>query len=205
MGHSGTGLGMAVVWGTVKDHNGYIDIQSRVGQGTRCELYFPATRRSPADEKLTVSIDSFRGSETLLVIDNVEAQRDIAREILARWGYAVDVVCSGEEAIAFLQDNSVDLIVLDLIMKPGIDGLETYRRILKHKPGQKAIIVSGFSETEKVKNVKQLGAGEYVRKPYVLEKLGAAVRAELDKYNYPRSSSWRTAVPIFSRVNGFLM
>jgi PAS domain S-box-containing protein len=181
MGHSGTGLGMAVVWGTVKDHKGYIDIQSRVGQGTRCELYFPATRRAPADEKLTVSIDSLRGSETILVIDDVEAQREIAREILARLGYTVDVVSGGEEAIVFLQDNRVDLIVLDMIMEPGMDGLETYRRILKHKPGQKAIIVSGFSETEKVKNVKQLGAGEYVRKPYVLEKLGAAVRAELDK------------------------
>ena len=181
MGLSGTGLGMAVVWGTVKDHNGYIDIQSRVGQGTRCELYFPITRRVSVDKTPAVAIDSLRGSETILVVDDVTTQREIAKEILTRLGYTVNVASNGEEAIAFFQNDHADLIVLDMIMEPGIDGLETYRRILRHNPNQKAIIVSGFSETEKVKDLQQLGAGEYLRKPYALEKLGAAVRGELDK------------------------
>jgi len=68
-----------------------------------------------------------------------------------------------------------------MIMDPGIDGLETYQRILAVNPGQKAVIVSGYSETERVSKALELGAGEYVRKPYVLEKIGAAIRRELDR------------------------
>jgi DNA-binding NarL/FixJ family response regulator len=71
--------------------------------------------------------------------------------------------------------------MLDMIMDPGIDGLDTYKRILEFHPEQKAIIVSGFSETRKVKKAQRLGAGAYVKKPYLLEKIGLAVRDELDK------------------------
>jgi two-component system cell cycle sensor histidine kinase/response regulator CckA len=71
--------------------------------------------------------------------------------------------------------------VLDMIMDPGMDGLETYRQIVGIRPGQRAIIVSGFSETDRVREAQALGAGAYVRKPYVLEKIGAAIRNELDR------------------------
>ncbi len=77
------------------------------------------------------------------------------------------------------------MIVLDMIMDPGMDGLDTYRKILDVHPRQKAIIVSGFSETERVRQAQALGAGAYVRKPYVQEKLGLAVRKELDRQNGP--------------------
>jgi DNA-binding NtrC family response regulator len=80
-----------------------------------------------------------------------------------------------------MKDNSADLLVLDMIMDPGIDGLETYKRILEFHPGQKAIIASGFSETERVREAQRLGAGAYLKKPYLLGKMGMAVRAELDK------------------------
>ena len=80
-----------------------------------------------------------------------------------------------------LEAGSVDLVILDMIMDPGIDGLETYRRITRLHPGQRAIIASGFSETERVKEALRLGAGAYVRKPYLLEEIGAAVRHELDR------------------------
>ena len=88
-------------------------------------------------------------------------------------------VSGGEEAVEFVSQKAVDLIILDMIMDPGIDGLETYRRILKKVPGQRAIIVSGFSETAKVKAAKQLGAGKYVQKPYTMEKIARAVKNEL--------------------------
>jgi DNA-binding NarL/FixJ family response regulator len=68
-----------------------------------------------------------------------------------------------------------------MIMDPGIDGLETYRRIIEVKPKQKAIIVSGFSETDRVKQALQLGAGAYIRKPYLMEKIGVAIKNELDR------------------------
>ena len=79
----------------------------------------------------------------------------------------------------YLKGNQADILVLDMIMEPGIDGLETYKRILDIYPRQKAIIVSGFSETDRVKEAQKLGAGAYVRKPYVMERIGMAIRDEL--------------------------
>ena len=182
MGRSGTGLGMAVVWGTVKDHKGYIDIESTEGKGTTFTLYFPVTRKEVAKDKYLVSIEDYMGKgESILVVDDVEEQREIASRILKKLGYSVTSFSSGEEAVDYMKDNSANLLLLDMIMDPGIDGYETYKRILEFHPDQKAIIVSGFSETEHVKEAQRLGAGAYVKKPYLLEKIGLAVRGELDK------------------------
>ncbi|TET25128.1 MAG: response regulator, partial [Candidatus Aminicenantes bacterium] len=182
MGRSGTGLGMAVVWGTVKDHKGYIDVQSAEGKGTTFTLYFPVTRKEVAKDKYLVSIEDYMGKgESILVVDDVEEQREIASRILKKLGYSVTSFSSGEEAVDYMKDNSANLLLLDMIMDPGIDGLETYKRILEFHPDQKAIIVSGFSETERVKEAQRLGAGAYVKKPYLLEKIGLAFRVELDK------------------------
>jgi CheY-like chemotaxis protein len=179
---SGTGLGMAVVWGTIKDHYGYIDVKSREGKGTTITLYFPVTRKDLAKEKAPVSIEDYMADgESILVVDDVENQRNIATSLLSRLGYFVTAVSSGEEAVEYMKNDKADLLVLDMIMDPGIDGLETYKRILKLYPDQKAIIVSGFSETKRVKEAQKLGAGAYVRKPYLLEKIGLAIRVELDR------------------------
>jgi len=78
-----------------------------------------------------------------------------------------------------MKDNSADLLVLDMIMDPGIDGLETYKRIIELHPNQKAIIASGFSATDRVKKLQNIGAGAYIKKPYTLEKIGIAVKTEL--------------------------
>lgn len=181
MGRSGTGLGMAVVWGTVKDHNGHIDVQSLTERGTTFTLYFPATREKYKKNQFPLSIEDYMGKgESILVVDDVEEQREIAFSMLKRLGYSVILVSSGEEAVDYLANHSVDLVILDMIMDPGIDGLETYQRILEFHPGQKAIIASGFSETDRVKEALRLGVGAYVKKPYLLEKIGFAVRDELD-------------------------
>ena len=181
MGRSGTGLGMAVVWGTVKDHNGYIDVQSTEGKGTTFTLYFPVTRNSP-EERYEISLKDYRGKgETILIADDVEEQREIASGMLKELGYSVVSVSSGEEAVQYLKANKVDLLVLDMIMDPGMDGLDTYKKIIAIHPGQKAIIASGFSETDRVKEVQGLGAGAYIRKPFLLEKIGIAVKEELGK------------------------
>jgi len=182
MGRSGTGLGLAVVWGTVKDHNGYIDVQSEMGKGTTFTLYFPVTREDLSQEQLSPSLSEYVGKEeSLLVVDDVKGQRELATRMLARLNYRVTSVSSGEEAVAYLKSNKVDLVVLDMIMDPGMDGLDTYRKIIEIQPGQKAIVVSGFSESERVKKAQALGAGPYVKKPYILERLGLAVRKELDR------------------------
>jgi len=182
MGRSGTGLGMAVVWGTVKDHNGYIDVRSKEGEGTTFALYFPVTREELAKEKLHLSLEDIKGrGESILVVDDIQEQREIASSMLKKVGYSVTSVSSGEKAVEYMKNNQANLIILDMIMDPGIDGLETYKKILELHPEQKAIIVSGFSETKRVKEAQRLGAGSYVKKPYILEKLGVAVRTELDK------------------------
>ncbi|UCH21479.1 MAG: transporter substrate-binding domain-containing protein [Deltaproteobacteria bacterium] len=182
MGRSGTGLGMAVVWGTVKDHNGYIDVRSAEGQGTTFSLYFPVTREEIPVEKTRLSIENYKSNgENILVIDDVEEQREIAAGMLTKLGYSVAAVSSGEEAVEYMKKNSADILVLDMIMDPGMDGLDTYKKIIDFRPGQKAIIASGYSETDRVREAQRLGAGRYLKKPYTLEKIGAAIRKELDK------------------------
>jgi signal transduction histidine kinase/CheY-like chemotaxis protein len=182
MGRSGTGLGMAVVWGTVKDHNGYIDIQSTEGKGTTIFVYLPACRQPSAGKAPRRSIEDYRGQgEFLLVVDDVKDQREIAAGILTRLGYKVAAVASGEAAVDYLKSRAADLLILDMIMDPGMDGLATYKQILQLHPTQKAIIASGYSESERVKEAQKLGAGAYVKKPYLMEKLAIAVREELDR------------------------
>ncbi len=189
MGRSGTGLGMAVVWGTVQDHRGYIDIESKEGEGTSFYLYFPVTRDSIREEKSLVPVESYMGKgETVLIVDDIQDQRDLASNMLAKLGYSAKTLSSGEEAIDYLKDNSTDLVILDMIMDPGIDGLDTYREILKLHPRQKAIIASGFSETKRAKEAQKLGAGQYVKKPYTLEKIGLAVKAELEGIPYGQAN-----------------
>jgi PAS domain S-box-containing protein len=181
MGRSGTGLGMAVVWGTVKDHCGHIDIKSRVGKGTDVTLYFPATRQALYRHE-HLPLDAFKGKgEAVLVVDDIKEQREIASEILGKLGYSVATAASGEDALDQLRRQPADLVVLDMIMEPGIDGLETFRRILDLRPGQKTVIASGYSESVRVREAQHMGAGTYVKKPYLLETFGRAVRAELDK------------------------
>ena len=182
MGRSGTGLGMTVVWGTVKDHNGYIDVQSVEGEGTAFTLYFPVTRENPSEDKSSAAITSYNGNgESILIVDDVSEQRDIASGMLEMLGYSIKSVSSGEEAVEYLKTHKADLLVLDMIMDPGMDGLDTYKKILELHPGQKAVIASGFSETDRAREVKRLGAGEYVKKPFLLEKIGLAVKRELGK------------------------
>ena len=101
--------------------------------------------------------------------------------MLGKLGYRAVTAATGEEAVIYLKHNSVDLLVLDMIMGDGIDGLETYRRIVERHPGQKAVIASGYSETERVRAAQRLGAGHYIKKPYTLQKIGIAVKSELLK------------------------
>jgi len=181
MSRSGTGLGLAVVWNSMQDHNGYINVKSSE-KGTAFELYFPTTREQVADEKEEVPLEDYLGhGEKILLVDDEERQREIASGILTRLGYTAEVVSSGEEAIEYVKENPVDLIVLDMVMPKGINGRKTYEEIIKIRPGQKAIIASGYAKTKEVDLAQELGAGKYIKKPYTLAKVGLAVKEELAK------------------------
>jgi two-component system, cell cycle sensor histidine kinase and response regulator CckA len=182
MGRSGTGLGMAVIWGTVKDHDGFIDVKSILDIGTTFTLYFPLTHMEIEKTKEKTTIDDYLGNgETILIVDDVEEQLDIASNILTQLGYTVSIAESGEKAVEYMKTRKVDLLILDMIMDPGMDGLETYKQILEIHPKQPALITSGFSESERVKEAQKLGAGQYIKKPYMLETIGLAVRNILKK------------------------
>jgi two-component system cell cycle sensor histidine kinase/response regulator CckA len=184
MGRSGTGLGMAVVWGTVKDHHGHIHMISEEGSGTVFEVYLPITGEEINRQYKDKKIEDFMGrGECILVVDDIQEQREIAGTLLGTLGYSVDQVPSGEEAIEYIKTKSVDLVLLDMIMEPGLDGLDTFKRIREINPDQKTVIVSGYSETERIKEALLLGAGKYLKKPYTLEKIGVTLRLVLDSGN----------------------
>ena len=178
---SGTGLGLAVVWNVVQDHDGYIDVISNAN-GTTFNLFFPITREEKSMNALSIPFKDLIGNgEKILVIDDVKSQREISCKMLETLGYKTDAVSSGEEAVKYFREKTVDLILLDMIMEPGINGRETYKRIIKIHPNQKAIIVSGFAETDEVKETQKLGAGKFIKKPLTIEKLGLVIKEEFGK------------------------
>ncbi len=179
MGKSGTGLGLAIVWNSMQDHNGRVIVESS-GQGTCFDLYFPIDKQDVVEEKGNDNKETVTDTNKhILVVDDESQLRDIASQMLESIGYTVDSVRSGELAIKFLKNNPVDLVVLDMLMEPGINGYQTYKEILKLYPKQKAVIVSGFSESEDVKATIRLGAGAFINKPYSMTKFGRVVKEVL--------------------------
>jgi len=178
LGISSIGLGLSLVWGIVKDHDGYIDMQSIPTQGSRFTLYFPAKR-----QEVSAEIDDITpimgNDESVLIVDDIREQRLISQSILEKLGYQVFLAENGESAVAFIQHHQMDLIVLDMIMSPGMDGLETFQKIREINPAQKAIITSGYPSNTRVKEAQELGAGAYVKKPFSISVIGKAVNKEL--------------------------
>jgi PAS domain S-box-containing protein len=179
LGRSGSGLGLAVVYGVAHDHQARIDLHTEPDRGSEFTIYFPVVQESffLEDER----DEDHRGDETVLVVDDLQEQRDVATRLLSSLGYQVVAVPSGHAAVDYMRTHRADILVLDMIMQEDFDGLSTYRQIIKLHPGQKAVIASGFSETARVKETQELGAGPFVRKPYTLSSLGKAVRSELDR------------------------
>ena len=181
IGRSGTGLGMMVIKGTVDDHNGFILINSKENKGTEFILYFPVDEDRASIKRIN-KIDNYTGKgESVLIIDDDEDQRIIASKILSDLYYNVNTCSSGEEAVEYLKKEQTDILILDMIMTPGIDGLETFKQIKKIYQDQKAIIVSGYTTTKNVIEAQKLGAGKYIRKPYTVKEIGIAVFEELNK------------------------
>jgi len=168
-----------VVWNVIQDHNGYINVIS-TDQGTTFNVYLPVTHQGIISHEEALEITEISGDgQSILVIDDTGSQRYITTSILNKLGYKTESVASGEEAVSFLENRSMDLIVLDMIMDPGMNGRQTYEDILNLSPNQKAVIVSGFAETEEVKKTLIMGAHCYLKKPLKIQDLGIAVRQAL--------------------------
>ncbi|MCP4582468.1 MAG: PAS domain S-box protein [candidate division Zixibacteria bacterium] len=174
----GSGLGLSIVHSVMEDHDGYIDLKSTIGTGTTFYLYFPVTR----DSKKPLSIDNIvGGNEKILIVDDDKTQREVSQHLLSKLGYRTATVENGEKAIEFIKNNPQDLLILDMIMPGHIDGAETYRQALEVNPDQKAIIVSGYAETERIQYANKLGAKSFIKKPLTIKTVAVAVRKELDQ------------------------
>lgn len=173
----GSGLGLSVVDAVMKDHGGYIDLKSGVGQGSAFYLYFPITHQAVPD---AIDADIVGGDESIMVVDDDDMQRNVLCNLLGRLGYKVSTCESGEQALEILKDNPHNLLILDMVMPGGIDGAETFKRVLQINPKQKAIIVSGFSETGRIREARAMGASAFVKKPLNMKALASAVRKALD-------------------------
>ena len=180
MGRSGTGLGLTVIWNTVRDHHGYIDLTSNWA-GSRFDLYFPVSQEKREEMQDSLSLEALFGKgEKILIVDDEESQRNIACSILKQLGYTPFSVDSGWSAVEYIKREPVDLVLLDMIMEPGMDGCQTFAEILKYHPKQKAIITSGYSDKKDQEKIESLGVSQYIIKPYSLACLARAIRLEID-------------------------
>lgn len=179
MGRSGTGLGMSLILESVNDHNGFICLASTPGAGTTISLFFPPAKEVDSLEPASGGVDILaREKRRILVVDDEPAQRLIAQELLTRLGYQVSCAASGEEALARLQTETPDLIIMDIIMDPGMSGVSTCEKILAAHPSQKVIFATGFSDNLTLDRARSLGPCLY--KPYSIEQIGALVKDRLN-------------------------
>ena len=179
MGRSGTGLGLSIVWNIVQQYNGWIEVKNNK-PGAIFEIYLPATPEPIGRSQALDGLRPCRGNgEKILLIDDQQEQNDTLGKLLANLGYKIDSVTSGEDGIKFLQSKNADLILLDMIMGDGLNGRETYEKILQTRPGQKAIIISGYSGSEEISKAKALGVASFLEKPITLPLLSVAIRQAL--------------------------
>ena len=176
----GTGLGLASVYGIVKAHAGYIEVESEIDKGTTFTIYLPASKRiiqqvCDSDEKIKF------GKGTILVVDDEAMVLEIGTEMIGRMGYQPIAATTGEEAISYYRGNpdGIDMVVLDLIM-PGTSGSDTFEALRRVNPGVKVLLASGYSIDSQAMALMDRGCNGFIQKPYNLEDLSQKIDAILN-------------------------
>ncbi len=179
----GTGLGLAVVYGVVQAHKGFVEVDSRPGHGTSFSLYFPASERqdAPAVPRGLDNEPIARGSETILVVEDEEDLRELLTTMLHDYGYGILVARDGLEALERYRRHrdDIQLVITDMDL-PKINGAAVSQTILSDNPRIKIILISGFVETELKNSILAGGVREFVAKPYTLPHMLQTVRKVLD-------------------------
>ena len=176
----GTGLGLASVYGIIKAHGGYIEVQSEKGRGTVFKIYLPASNKNALKEK-QLAPGILRGTETILIVDDEDLIIQVGAEMLEKMGYKVLVAKSGKEAVDIVKANTdtVDLVVLDMIM-PEMSGGETFDRLRRENPRMKVLLSSGYSRDGQATEILKRGCDGFIQKPFNMEKLSRRIREILD-------------------------
>ncbi len=186
---SGTGLGLTVVQGIIKDHHGFLDIKSRSGKGSIFSIYFPAVETDVINTTTEKTEETYHGgTEHVLIVDDEPSLITMAERFLKKLGYTMAAAPDGHAALDLIKSKSTvhgdkscpfDLIIIDMIMKDGFDGLDTMKTIKAIYPDQKIIISSGYAPTKRIQTALHMGAG-WLPKPYQITDLAKALRAQID-------------------------
>lgn len=178
----GTGLGLASVYGMVKAHGGYIDVDSRKGKGTTFSIYLPATQQE-VSERPTTSGRLERGQEILLLVDDEAMVLEVSQELLEMLGYTVIPARGGQEAIELYRAHrdEIDMVIIDLIM-PDMGGGETYDQLREINPRVKVLLSSGYSIDGQASEILKRGCDGFIQKPFKARELSQMIRDILNKW-----------------------
>jgi CheY-like chemotaxis protein len=179
----GTGLGLATVFGIVRQHQGWLEVESQLNQGTTFRIYFPPSRQ-PAETTMDPAVDTAPrgGCETVLVVEDEDVLREMVLEVLTLQGYTVLEASSGPRAIEVWEqaNRSIDLLLTDMVMPGGMTGRELAARLSSQQPGLKVIYTSGYSPGMAGKDASALACPNFLPKPYSCDRLAHFVRQCLD-------------------------
>jgi len=177
----GTGLGLASVYGIVKNHEGFINVSSQIGKGTEFKIYLPATDKAIPEEKQAPE-KFYKGKEAVLLIDDEDMILDVGERMLNKLGYIVFTAASGIEALKIYLKNKgiIDVIILDLVM-PKMNGGDTFDRIKEINPGAKVLLSSGYSINGQAEQIMARGCDGFIQKPFSMQSISQNIRMVLDK------------------------
>jgi CheY-like chemotaxis protein len=177
----GTGLGLASVYGIMKNHGGFVDVYSEKGSGSTFKLYFPASHKEAFREETVIS-NIVQGRETILLIDDETLILDVGEAMLKKLGYTVFTADNGNDGIRIYEENrsAIDMVILDLIM-PGMNGELTFEELRKRNPGVKVLLSSGYSINGQAVNIMEKGCMGFIQKPFDFNTLSQKIRDVLSK------------------------
>lgn len=178
-----SGLGLASVYGIIKNHGGFIDVYSKKGEGTTFYIYLPASEKDIVKEGSTsVRQDIQYGQGTILLVDDEEMVAEVCREVLEQLGYRVLVAVSAEEALEIYgkQKDEIDLVILDMIM-PGKGGGEAFDGLKQIDGDVRVLLSSGYSINERAQEILDRGCSGFIQKPFALDELSRKVKEVLER------------------------